>query len=60
MDREGEVEDAWRGKMVSLDNLILQSLKNHEVPMGVASLVGESGLGAGRGLWWGLSQGSGS
>ena len=46
--------------MVSLDNLILQSLKNHKVQMGLGSLVGESGLGAGRGLWWGLSEGNGS
>lgn len=44
---------------MSLDNLILQALKNHEVQMGMDRLAGKSGLEAER-LQWDLSGGNGA
>lgn len=40
---------------MSLDNLILQALKNHGVQMGMNRLAGESGLEAERRFQWDLS-----
>lgn len=45
---------------MSLDNLILQALKNHEVQIGLDRLAGESGLEAERRLQWDLSDGNGA
>ena len=45
---------------MSLDNLILQALKNHEVQIGLDRLAGESGLEAERRLQWDLSDGNGT
>ena len=40
---------------MSLDNLILQALKNHGVQMGMNRLAGENGLEAERRFQWDLS-----
>lgn len=45
---------------MSLDNLILQALKNHEVQIGMDRLAGESGLEAEKRLQWDLSDGNGA
>ena len=45
---------------MSLDNLILQALKNHEVQIGMDRLAGGRGLEAEKRLQWDLSDGNGA